>query len=153
MRLQYLKQRYACVPIVVRVPDRNTASMRFVPLAILVAPSLYLAACSTSQLDVPPAGSDVAMAGAGNTNGQQAYEIACAACHDDGIGGAPQTGNPQAWDERSSLWEAVLFEHAKSGYLDMPARGGATRLPDATVEKAAEYMLSITHPERPPDGD
>ena len=114
---------------------------RFLPIVVI------LSACTSVRPDAGSAQTDPAM------SGQQAYELACAGCHDSGAGGAPGTGDPAAWRDRSSLWEAVLFEHAKSGYLDMPARGGDATLPDRTVEAAAEYMLSITHPELSPDGE
>ena len=45
----------------------------------------------------------------------QAYDRYCAGCHDQGKNGAPRTGDRAAWAGRSWLWEAVLFEHAKSG--------------------------------------
>jgi cytochrome c5 len=49
------------------------------------------------------------------------------------------------------MWQAVLFNHAKAGYLDMPEKGGAAELSDEAVEAAAEYMLSLTFPELPTD--
>jgi len=83
--------------------------------------------------------------------GQQTYEQACASCHDSGEQGAPVTGKREQWEGRSDLWQAVLFEHAKSGYLDMPGRGGQSDLTDEAVEAAAEYMLGLTYPELPKD--
>lgn len=80
-------------------------------------------------------------------SGAAAYDQACARCHEDGVDGAPRTGEPQDWADRSPLWEAVLFEHARSGWLDMPAKGGVEALDDPTVTRAAEYMLSITFPD------
>jgi len=79
--------------------------------------------------------------------GKQAYEEICAGCHNEGVNGAPRTGDRDAWDGRSRLWEAVLTEHAKQGYGDMPARGGANILSDAETIKAADYMLTLTYPE------
>ncbi len=81
--------------------------------------------------------------------GQQAYEEVCAGCHEEGLDGAPRTGNRDDWDGRSQLWEAVLFEHARSGYKNMPAKGGEATLDEVTVTKAAEYMMTLTYPERP----
>jgi cytochrome c5 len=49
------------------------------------------------------------------------------------------------------LWEAVLFEHVKQGYLNMPAKGGEPGLTDYDVEAAAEYMLNLSHPSLPRD--
>lgn len=83
--------------------------------------------------------------------GETAYLEHCAGCHETGLLGAPREGEPQDWEDRSSLWQAVLLEHAKTGYFDMPARGGKTRLPDEVVEAAAEYMLEMTFPNRPVD--
>ena len=84
-------------------------------------------------------------------SGKEAYELVCARCHAEGKNGAPKVGDPAAWEGRSSLWEAVLFEHAKKGYNKMPARGGDAALDDATVERAAEYMLRQVYPDAPPD--
>ena len=81
--------------------------------------------------------------------GQRAYEDLCAGCHEEGLNGAPKTGDRVAWEGRSWLWEAVLFEHARSGYNEMPAKGGDSELDEATVTKAAEYMMALTYPDLP----
>ena len=83
--------------------------------------------------------------------GKETYERACASCHDEGLDGAPAIGDRGTWSERSPLWSAVLLEHAKNGYLEMPARGGYPELTDRSVEAAGEYMLSKTFPELPLD--
>jgi cytochrome c5 len=80
-------------------------------------------------------------------DGQKAYESACASCHETGADGAPQTRQQEMWTDRSDLWDAVLSEHARKGYLQMPARGGSADTNDYDVNAAAEYMLTITHPE------
>jgi cytochrome c5 len=80
-----------------------------------------------------------------------AYEHACAKCHETGMNGAPRTGDAEAWAGRSALWEAVLFEHAQKGYFKMPAHGLDGRFSDEEVAAAAQYMLEITHPDRPRD--
>ena len=100
---------------------------------------------STSQVVPPPPTTDGVQMG-----GKQAYDQACAGCHEEGLDGAPRTGDREAWAGRSWLWEAVLFEHAKDGYMTMPAKGGEEDLDDATVEMAAEYMLSKTFPDATP---
>ncbi len=79
--------------------------------------------------------------------GRETYERACASCHDPGTEGAPAIGDRDAWSDRSPLWSAVLLEHAKSGYLDMPAKGGFPELSEQAVEAAGEYMLGETFPE------
>ena len=84
-------------------------------------------------------------------DGFKAYSARCAQCHDSGINGAPRTHKPQDWKNRSSLWESVLVEHAKNGYLDMPAKGGDINMSDYDVNVAAEYMLNMSHPDLPAD--
>jgi len=117
---------------------------------VLIGASL-LAACGQDN-DRQPADSAAAPASAGiGIDGAAAYEEHCAACHETGILGAPQEGVPSDWEGRSKLWQAVLMEHARTGYFDMPARGGNTELPDDVVNAAAEYMLEQTFPDRAED--
>ena len=120
-------------------------------LSILLAMSALLGACgqasddqelpSTTLVPPPPSNDGIQLAG------KDAYDQVCASCHEEGVDGAPKTGDREAWAGRSWLWEAVLFEHAKDGYMSMPAKGGDETLDDATVEMAAEYMLSRTFPD------
>jgi cytochrome c5 len=49
------------------------------------------------------------------------------------------------------MWVAVLTEHARLGYLEMPAKGGSGELTDIQVGAAAEYMMAVTYPELPLD--
>ncbi len=84
-------------------------------------------------------------------SGPSAYYIACASCHETGAKVAPLTGDPDAWAERSAMWQAVLAEHANKGYMEMPAKGGRLELPDWVVIRATEYMMSLTYPERNPE--
>jgi cytochrome c5 len=84
-------------------------------------------------------------------DGKTAYEAMCASCHDKGKSGAPVIRNTSDWQNRSHLWDAVLVEHADKGYLNMPARGGTDIATQYDVQAAAEYMLSITHPDLPRD--
>jgi cytochrome c5 len=83
--------------------------------------------------------------------GYEVYEAFCASCHDAGRGNAPVTGEPTDWDDRSQLWMAVLTEHVKAGYLDMPARGDQPELTDLSVSKAVEHMMHRTYPEKTRD--
>lgn len=103
-------------------------------------------AAELAQRDVKPTWSEDRLA-----LGKETYELACAICHETGDRDAPITGRREEWEDRSDMWEAVLFEHAKSGYLEMPAKGGQPGLTDDAVEAAAEYMLGLTFPELPRD--
>jgi cytochrome c5 len=83
--------------------------------------------------------------------GRLAFAEYCSGCHENPATNAPTAGEKRDWADRSQLWEAVLFEHAQKGYLEMPAKGGAEEATDYDVEAAAEYMLTVTHPEMPHD--
>ncbi len=81
--------------------------------------------------------------------GRETYEQTCASCHDEGKDRAPVKGDRDSWSARSQLWSTILVDHAKNGYLRMPARGGQIGLSDKAMEAAVEYMLSETFPEKP----
>lgn len=83
--------------------------------------------------------------------GRETYESTCASCHDEGKDSSPTIGDRDSWAGRSPLWSAVLIEHAKSGYLGMPSKGGQPELSDNAIQAAGEYMLSETFPELPVD--
>jgi cytochrome c5 len=112
----------------------------------LLAASFALMACAHNSGDSKADEASTAV-----IDGEKAYKENCAGCHETGMLGAPREGEPQDWDERSDLWQAVLMDHAQTGYFDMPARGGKTELPDDVINAAAEYMLETTFPDRPKD--
>lgn len=115
-------------------------------IATMIAAGFALTACASDKAGyTTPVDTD------GNIDGEVAYNQSCAVCHDDGMLGAPRLGVPEEWQGRSSLWQAVLMEHAKEGYYDMPAKGGQVDLPEDVVNAAAEYMLETTFPDRPQD--
>ncbi len=120
-------------------------------ISTLLAVATLVVACGQADDDQGPSTSPVVAQPSANDTvqltGKQAYDQVCAQCHEEGVDGAPRTGDREAWANRSWLWEAVLFEHAKDGYMSMPAKGGEDVLRDATVEKAAEYMLTKTFPD------
>ncbi len=120
--------------------------LMFLSLAVVCA------ACQRADREEPaPAKVDELASPPVHVTPAVAYEHACADCHETGKDGAPRTGDVEAWAGRSSLWEAVLFEHAQKGYFKMPAHGHDGRFTDDEVAAAAQYMLEITHPDRPRD--
>ncbi len=112
---------------------------------------LLMTAAMASSAALAAASEKVPCASERLEDGEKNYDAICARCHESGADGAPVTGNPEDWEDRSHLWEAVLFEHAEKGYIRMPARGAADHATDYDVETAAEYMLTITHPDLPRD--
>ena len=108
-------------------------------------------ACQPADRDVPAPGNDDVTTRPSHVTPHIAYEHACAGCHETGKDDAPRTGDREAWAGRSALWEAVLFEHAQKGYFKMPPHGHDGRFTDDEVAAAAQYMLELTHPDRPRD--
>lgn len=78
--------------------------------------------------------------------GDAVYNMACVACHGQGIGGAPIFGNKAAWADRLGQGIATLNEHAIKGYQGkaglMPAKGGRVDLADESIVNAVEYMVN-----------
>jgi cytochrome c5 len=119
---------------------------------LMLLGALLLASCANDAAERSPQNADARLAGdAAVLNGERHYNEYCAGCHETGLLGAPVAGNQQDWSERSQLWDAVLFDHAITGYLEMPSKGGRMDLPDDVVKAAAEHMLRITFPNRPQD--
>ena len=125
----------------------------------LILGSLCLSACGPDSADVSPAARPVQEEQVSTSSpvpkpaisGRDVYLDNCASCHETGLNDAPVAGNRADWLNRSPLWQAVLLEHARSGYLEMPQKGGHPELSDEAVNAAAEYMLAITFPDRLPD--
>ncbi|MGB5721071.1 MAG: c-type cytochrome [Woeseiaceae bacterium] len=123
---------------------------------LLLVGVLLMAACARDATD-SRATQDSADVGAtpsgevASLNGERAYSEYCAGCHETGMLGAPVAGDATDWGERSSLWDAVLLDHAITGYLEMPAKGGRGDLPEEVVRSAAEYMLRLSFPDMPHD--
>ena len=118
---------------------------------MILSLAVFCAACKQADPGASASGSVDEKAVPVHVTPNVAYEHACADCHETGKNGAPRTGDADAWAGRSGLWEAVLFEHAQKGYFKMPAHGLDGRFSDEEVAAAAQYMLELTHPDRPRD--
>ena len=116
---------------------------RYIGFAVL---ALATAGCGGAPNREAPAAAETEMSGA------DAYMAQCAGCHETGLQGAPVIGDKAYWESRSKVWKSVLVDHAKTGYLDMPPRGGRSDLSDATIEAAVEYMLELVNAPPPPGG-
>lgn len=78
--------------------------------------------------------------------GPQVYNTACNACHGNGVGGAPVTGDVAAWAPRIAQGIDVLNDHAINGFdgdaaTPMLAKGGRADLSDQEVIDAVAYMV------------
>jgi cytochrome c len=81
-----------------------------------------------------------------NTNlvGKATYTQACASCHDNGLAGAPVTGNKQQWLSRIAGGTELLYRHAIEGFNAMPAKGGQTAIKDENIRNAVDYMVLLS---------
>ena len=81
------------------------------------------------------------------TDGPSLYEVACSACHAQGIGGAPKTGDKAAWSPRLAQGTATLYKHAVEGYQGkagvMPAKGGRADVSDDLVKAAVDHIIGL----------
>ena len=110
--------------------------VKALPIALATLLTVYISACDRGNSPVRETVGDTASSKLGAPlSGKAEYDRVCGRCHDEGLDGAPRTGDRAAWAERS----------------DMPAMGGSVDLQGREVKAAAEYMLSITHPELAPD--
>ena len=106
------------------------------------------------QNNAVPAAAPTAAAGSGTsgipTTGQQLFQQTCSACHGPGVAGAPKAGDKAAWAPHIAKGLPTLYEHALHGFHGrsgiMPAKGGRPTLPDAVVERAVNYMVSLVDP-------
>ncbi len=67
------------------------------------------------------------------------YNKSCVVCHDQGVAGAPMTGNAEAWAPRMEKGMEALLASVKNGLNAMPPMGMCF---DCTDE---EYMELITY--------
>lgn len=98
-----------------------------------------------SALDPAPAQT---LAAAADLPGDQAYTMACAACHGAGIAGAPKLGDKAAWSARIAQGMPTLYKHAIAGFQGkagfMPAKGGRMDFSDKSVTNAVDHMVAAS---------
>jgi cytochrome c5 len=102
-------------------------------LAVLLC-LLALSGCSGSKPE-PEQKPDLARGG-------RVFDVFCASCHlnANNDNDAPQLDEADDWDLRNSEWTAILKDHAKNGFLGMPAKGGHSKLSDQNISDALYYM-------------
>jgi cytochrome c5 len=77
--------------------------------------------------------------------GQAVYQETCAACHAEGIAGAPKIGDKKAWAPRVAQGFDTLVKHAIEGFTGkagtMPPKGGGS-FEDVEVARAVAFMAN-----------
>ena len=76
--------------------------------------------------------------------GEAVYQATCNTCHDSGAGLAPRVTHREDWTSRWPRGRAAMHEAAIKGVPNtaMGPKGGFTRLSDAEVIAAVDYMLA-----------
>ena len=76
--------------------------------------------------------------------GEGTYKKACAACHDQGVAGAPKLGDKTAWEPRVKQGIDTLYTVGLQGKpgTGMLAKGGNASLSDVDVKAAVDHMVS-----------
>lgn len=74
--------------------------------------------------------------------GEELVAGACAACHTAGVGGAPKTGDEEAWAARRELGLEALVATVIAGKGAMPARGGSAYT-DEEITLAVQHLAGM----------
>lgn len=75
-------------------------------------------------------------------SGAEVYEHYCAACHAEGVLGAPKFGDRKAWRPLLKEGQRMLERTAIRGIRKMPPKGGHPHLSDLEVKRAVAYMAN-----------
>ena len=100
--------------------------------------SLWLA-LGVAAACLAPAPADAQRSG---RSGKQVVEAVCAACHAQGLNGAPRIGDRDAWKKRAEQGLTTLTQHALAGIRQMPAHGGKFSLTDLEIARAIAEMVN-----------
>lgn len=68
------------------------------------------------------------------------FTKSCNVCHTQGLMGAPKIGDKAAWAPRLAKGKAVLLDHAKNGFNQMPPRGTCTDCTDEDLSKLIDRI-------------
>jgi cytochrome c5 len=74
--------------------------------------------------------------------GEDTFKAVCAACHAQGLAGAPKVGDAKAWSKLIKEGQVNLTADGYNGVRGMPARGGRAELTVADFGKAVAYMAN-----------
>jgi cytochrome c5 len=75
-------------------------------------------------------------------SGEAVYAGVCAACHGNGLAGAPKFSDAASWGPRITQGYDTLVKHAIEGIRAMPPKGGNPDLDDVEVARAVVYMAN-----------
>lgn len=70
------------------------------------------------------------------------YNKSCVVCHDQGVAGAPKTGDAAAWGPRMEKGMDTLMASVKNGLNAMPPMGMCMDCSDEEYMELIKYMAS-----------
>ena len=70
----------------------------------------------------------------------ETYNRTCRMCHANGVGGAPKTGDVEAWRPRLEKGMESLIKASKRGLNGMPPKGMCYECTDKDYEALISYM-------------
>lgn len=74
--------------------------------------------------------------------GKKIYQAHCAACHANGLMGAPRYGDDSQWAPKLELGLDKLHENALNGIGAMPPKGGCTNCSKDQIMSAVNYIVA-----------
>ncbi|MGE6606169.1 c-type cytochrome [Halomonas sp. NPDC076908] len=102
-----------------------------------------MAATEETATEEDVAAAEEANGGASDLDGAALYASSgCAACHDNGVAGAPAMGDADGWADRLDKGTDELYASAINGIGAMPAKGGNPNLSDEEVEAIVDHMIA-----------
>lgn len=81
------------------------------------------------------------------------YNGICAACHDEGVNGAPRIGVAEDWEVVLQQPLETVYRNTLQGIGAMPERGLCYSCSDDKVRKIVDYMISESRPAKPESTD
>ncbi len=114
---------------------------------VLATALLLLGACGdgqeTQQVARAPAvtAAEPDLATQRGWDGAKVYDEVCDKCHKMGVDGAPELGDPEAWEPRIAKGEEVLMRHVTEGFNKMPPRGRCEFCTDEQLRAAMRFMI------------
>ena len=69
------------------------------------------------------------------------YQSVCAACHTEGVAGAPRLGNREDWRPHLTQGEAALMQSVMQGKGSMPVKGTVLDASEEELRATVRYMV------------
>lgn len=137
--------------VIAKIIAATTVETTYAPSGMTVEEAISKRVAPIGQVNM--GGPMLAAADAGGTgaaaadggepqSAEEIYSGVCAACHDNGVAGAPVLGETGTWqgrlDERGSY--DALYRNALNGIGAMPAKGGAN-ISEEELDETVRYIL------------